>query len=206
MWFGVLLAVNMQTSFMHPPFGFALFYLRSVAAHDDYTDKVTGKRIKKVTIEQIYWGAVPFVIIQVLMVALIIAFPALVSSGLAKETKLDADKLLQQMESQPRGQTIDINAATAGSAAASEAAGEKADDPMKGLLDSMKREQDASADTGLHVRRTSRALAAAAQGQGPSHLPRLRSDRQHLVATKDPAEAGFGLPRQVVRVRASVAA
>jgi TRAP-type mannitol/chloroaromatic compound transport system permease large subunit len=142
-WFGVLLAVNMQTSFMHPPFGFALFYLRSVAAHDDYTDKVTGKRIKKVTIEEIYWGAVPFVIIQVLMVALIIAFPALVSSGLAKETKLDADKLLQQMESQPRGQTIDINAATAGSAAASEAAGEKADDPMKGLLDSMKREQDA---------------------------------------------------------------
>ena len=44
-WFGVLLAVNMQTSFMHPPFGFALFYLRSVAAHDDYKDRVTGKRI-----------------------------------------------------------------------------------------------------------------------------------------------------------------
>ena len=38
-WFGVLLAVNMQTSFMHPPFGFALFYLRSVAPHEDYTDK-----------------------------------------------------------------------------------------------------------------------------------------------------------------------
>ena len=53
-WFGVLLAVNMQTSFMHPPFGFALFYLRSVAPVDDYTDKVTKKPIKKVTIEQIY--------------------------------------------------------------------------------------------------------------------------------------------------------
>ncbi len=43
-WFGVLLAVNMQTSFMHPPFGFALFYLRSVAPSDDYDDKITGKR------------------------------------------------------------------------------------------------------------------------------------------------------------------
>ena len=42
-WFGVLLAVNMQTSFMHPPFGFALFYLRSVAPNDDYTDKITAQ-------------------------------------------------------------------------------------------------------------------------------------------------------------------
>ena len=64
-WFGVLLGVNMQTSFMHPPFGFALFYLRSVAP-------------KSVKTSEIYWGAVPFVVIQVIMVALIIAFPALV--------------------------------------------------------------------------------------------------------------------------------
>ncbi len=143
-WFGVLIAVNMQTSFMHPPFGFALFYLRSVAANEDYTDKITGRRIKKITIEQIYWGAVPFVCIQVVMVALIIAFPGLVSSGLTKEPQLDADKLLQQlqMQDQPRGTTIDIDKATAGSAAASEAAGERDDDPMKGLLESMKREQD----------------------------------------------------------------
>ena len=42
-WFGVLLGVNMQTSFMHPPFGFALFYLRSVAARVPYLDRVTGK-------------------------------------------------------------------------------------------------------------------------------------------------------------------
>ena len=42
-WFGVLLGVNMQTSFMHPPFGFALFYLRSVAPTEDYIDKITGK-------------------------------------------------------------------------------------------------------------------------------------------------------------------
>ena len=56
-WFGVLLGVNMQTSFLHPPFGFALFYLRSVAATEDYVDRVTGKPIARVTTEQIYWGA-----------------------------------------------------------------------------------------------------------------------------------------------------
>ena len=67
-WFGVLLAVNMQTSFLHPPFGFALFFLRSVAP-------------EKVKTTSIYWGAVPFVIIQLIMVGLIIAFPGLVSYG-----------------------------------------------------------------------------------------------------------------------------
>ncbi|MDB5958929.1 MAG: C4-dicarboxylate transporter [Massilia sp.] len=65
-WFGVLLGVNMQTSFMHPPFGFALFYLRSVAP-------------KEVKTSDIYWGAIPFVLIQIIMVGLIIAFPRLVS-------------------------------------------------------------------------------------------------------------------------------
>jgi TRAP-type mannitol/chloroaromatic compound transport system permease large subunit len=68
-WFGVLLAINMQTSFMHPPFGFALFYLRSVAPAKEYVDKVTKKMIKPVTTMQIYWGAVPFVCIQMIMVA-----------------------------------------------------------------------------------------------------------------------------------------
>jgi TRAP-type mannitol/chloroaromatic compound transport system permease large subunit len=74
-WFGVLLGVNMQTSFMHPPFGFALFYLRSVAPTNDYIDKVTGKRTAPVTTAQIYWGAIPFVVIQLIMVGLLIAFP-----------------------------------------------------------------------------------------------------------------------------------
>jgi TRAP-type mannitol/chloroaromatic compound transport system permease large subunit len=78
-WFGVLLSVNMQTSFMHPPFGFALFYLRSVAPAKPFRDVVTNKITEPVTTGQIYWGAVPFVIIQVLMVTLIIAFPDLVS-------------------------------------------------------------------------------------------------------------------------------
>jgi TRAP-type mannitol/chloroaromatic compound transport system permease large subunit len=74
-WFGVLLGVNMQTSFMHPPFGFALFYLRSVAPARDYIDKVTSRRMAPVTTGQIYWGAIPFVIIQLVMVGLLIVFP-----------------------------------------------------------------------------------------------------------------------------------
>jgi len=93
-WFGVLLAVNMQTSFMHPPFGFALFYLRSVAPAQDFADAVTGARIARVTTGQIYWGAVPFVLIQLLMVALVSAFPELVTWGLDAGTGIDPDDVL----------------------------------------------------------------------------------------------------------------
>ena len=92
-WFGVLLGVNMQTSFMHPPFGFALFYLRSVAPAKDYIDKLTGKLTPRVTTGQIYWGAVPFVVIQCIMVALIIAFPGIVTGGLAKKAVIDTNKI-----------------------------------------------------------------------------------------------------------------
>ena len=92
-WFGVLLAVNMQTSFMHPPFGFALFYLRSVAPTDDYKDRVTGQMTAKVTTGQIYWGSVPFVVIQIVMVGLIIAFPNLVSGGLSKKAEVDTSNV-----------------------------------------------------------------------------------------------------------------
>jgi tripartite ATP-independent transporter DctM subunit len=92
-WLGVLYGVNMQTSFMHPPFGFALFYLRSVAPTKDYTDRPTGKAIARVTTGQIYWGAVPFVLIQIIMVSLIIAFPRLVSGGLAKKEAVDINKI-----------------------------------------------------------------------------------------------------------------
>ncbi len=77
-WFGVLLGINMQTSFMHPPFGFALFYLRSVAPRQPYKDRVTGAKLAPVTTGQIYWGAVPFVAIQLVMVALAITFPAMI--------------------------------------------------------------------------------------------------------------------------------
>ncbi len=77
-WFGVILAVNMQTSFMHPPFGFALFFLRSVAPRGPYTDKLTGARLAGVTTGQIYWGATPFVVIQVVMIGITITFPGMV--------------------------------------------------------------------------------------------------------------------------------
>ena len=77
-WFGVMLAVNIQTSFMHPPFGFALYYLRSVAPKDAFVDKLTGKITAGISTAQIYWGAVPFLIIQCVVVALVIAFPGLV--------------------------------------------------------------------------------------------------------------------------------
>ena len=77
-WLGVLLAVNMQTSFMHPPFGFSLFYLRSVAPSKAYEDRVTRKRIEPVTTVQIYWGAVPFLAMQLVMVGVVLAFPQLV--------------------------------------------------------------------------------------------------------------------------------
>jgi tripartite ATP-independent transporter DctM subunit len=70
-WFGVMLCVNMQTSFMHPPFGFALFYLRGVAP-------------KEVKSGDIYWGALPWVVLQLVMVVLVMAFPAMVTTFLDK--------------------------------------------------------------------------------------------------------------------------
>jgi len=100
-WFGVLLAVNMQTSFMHPPFGFALFYLRSVAPIKQYVDKLTRKPIAPVTTMQIYWGAVPFVLIQVVMVGLIIAFPGIVAHD--KAEKIDLDKVKIEMPTDSPG-------------------------------------------------------------------------------------------------------
>jgi hypothetical protein len=89
-WFGILLAVNMQTSFMHPPFGFALFYLRSVAP-------------ASVKTTDIYWGAIPFVCIQIVMVGILIAFPQLVTFGLDKEVKVDLDSVEIEMPSSSYG-------------------------------------------------------------------------------------------------------
>jgi len=97
-WFGVMLGVNMQTSFMHPPFGFALFYLRSVAPREPYTDKVSGKLTDPVTTGQIYWGAVPFVIIQCIGVALVIAFPSLVMHYKGVASTIDPSKVKIEIE------------------------------------------------------------------------------------------------------------
>ncbi len=92
-WFGVILGVNMQTSFMHPPFGFALFYLRSVAPREPYLDRITGKRTDGITTGQIYWGAMPFVVLQIIMVLLVIFFPAMVMHYKGTGVTVDPNKV-----------------------------------------------------------------------------------------------------------------
>ncbi|MGH6639466.1 MAG: TRAP transporter large permease [Polaromonas sp.] len=137
-WFGVLLAVNMQTSFMHPPFGFALFYLRSVAPMKEYTDRITGKAIQPVSTMQIYWGAVPFVVIQVVMVALIIFFPGIVSSGLDKTEKVDLDKVQIQMDADfNKTETPEAAMPEAGASAPVGEVAPADNDPMKAMQESL---------------------------------------------------------------------
>lgn len=92
-WFGVMIAINMQTSFLTPPFGFALFYLRSVAPVSAFIDRVTGKRIEPVKTTQIYRGSLPFVLIQLFVLALIIIFPQLVTGNLDAAVKVDLDTI-----------------------------------------------------------------------------------------------------------------
>jgi TRAP-type mannitol/chloroaromatic compound transport system permease large subunit len=90
-WFGVMLCVNMQTSFMHPPFGFALFYLRGVAP-------------KEVKSSDIYWGAIPWVGLQLVMVALVITFPLTVTWILEAPKNIDLNKVkieIPQIEPAP---------------------------------------------------------------------------------------------------------
>jgi tripartite ATP-independent transporter DctM subunit len=90
-WFGVMLCVNMQTSFLHPPFGFALFYLRGVAP-------------REVKSSDIYWGAMPWIGLQAIMVVLVIAFPSTVTVLLDAPSKLDMDKVrieIPEMEPLP---------------------------------------------------------------------------------------------------------
>ncbi|MEW6639456.1 MAG: TRAP transporter large permease subunit [Pseudomonadota bacterium] len=78
-WFGVLLCVNMQTSFMHPPFGFALFYLRGIAPPE-------------VKSSDIYWGAIPWVFMQIILVVVVIGWPESVTYWLDK-TVIDTSKV-----------------------------------------------------------------------------------------------------------------
>jgi GntP family gluconate:H+ symporter len=139
-WFGVLLGVNMQTSFMHPPFGFALFFLRSVAPAKEYTDKVTKQTIQPVTTMQIYWGAVPYVFIQIIMVGLIIAFPGIVSSGLDKKEVIDLDKVVLEVQADAPTPAISAPVAADGMPVPTE---DKAaeDDPMKAMQQSMEKDK-----------------------------------------------------------------
>jgi TRAP-type mannitol/chloroaromatic compound transport system permease large subunit len=77
-WFGIILGINLQTSFLTPPFGFSLFYLRSVAPEGQWKDKVTGELREGIKTMDIYRGVVPFIIIQFLAIMTVIAFPGLV--------------------------------------------------------------------------------------------------------------------------------
>jgi TRAP-type mannitol/chloroaromatic compound transport system permease large subunit len=138
-WFGVIIAMNLQTSFLTPPFGFALFYLRSVAAKKDYKDRVTGEMIPAVTTAQIYKGSIAFIILQLMMVTAVVLYPELVSGNLAKnETVIDADKAFEQMQKDTDAK--DAAAAPGPAASAGGAAEAEADDPMKGLLDAVKQD------------------------------------------------------------------
>ncbi|MCM2288901.1 MAG: TRAP transporter large permease subunit [Sulfuritalea sp.] len=134
-WFGILMAVNMQTSFMHPPFGFALFYLRSVAPHNEYIDRLTKKAIAPVTTAQIYWGAVPFVIIQIIMVGLIIAFPQLVT-GSVEAPRTDTQNI--QLEAPPAAEPeVAADGKEETEEAKAEREKEEEDDPAKALQQSI---------------------------------------------------------------------
>jgi len=152
-WFGVIVAMNLQTSFLTPPFGFALFYLRSVAPKKDYKDRVTGKTIPAVTTAQIYKGSIAFIILQLIMVGVIIAKPELVIGGLTQTQKLDDASVLEQLENMGGRDSAEPAAPMpqdAGSAPstsdplappAEPAAAASEYDPMKGLLEAVKEDK-----------------------------------------------------------------
>ncbi|MEW6165250.1 MAG: TRAP transporter large permease subunit [Pseudomonadota bacterium] len=100
-WFGVLVAMNLQTSFLTPPFGFALFYLRSVATRTSYADATHGRIIQPVTTPQIYKGSIAFIVLQLFMVGVIITNPQLVLGNIEEKKALDADAI--QLEFEPSG-------------------------------------------------------------------------------------------------------
>jgi len=97
-WFGVIIAMNLQTSFLTPPFGFALFYLRSVAAKFDYKDRVTGQTIRAVSTNEIYKGSIAFIVLQLIMVVAIMTFPSLVVGNMAKDKGLSDAAVMEQLQ------------------------------------------------------------------------------------------------------------
>ena len=142
-WFGVVLAMNLQTSFLTPPFGFALFYLRSVAAKADYKDRITGENIPAVTTAQIYKGSIAFICLQVIMVAAVIAFPGMVTDGIGNAVQIDADKALESMGMPAREAPAPMPGMDAGASApgaAAPSATENNEDPMKALLESVNKD------------------------------------------------------------------
>ncbi len=151
-WFGVIIAMNLQTSFLTPPFGFALFYLRSVAAKSDYVDRITGKRILAVTTGQIYKGSVAFIILQLVMVVVVMAYPNLVLDNLDKPATESPAKLELKTEDPAPEPKLDDDPAKSLNAPQKlentppdvepERKKEKQTDPLKAALDANKVEDD----------------------------------------------------------------
>ncbi|MDZ7936859.1 MAG: TRAP transporter large permease subunit [Rhodoferax sp.] len=150
-WFGVIIAMNLQTSFLTPPFGFALFYLRSVAAKFDYKDRVTGKTIPAVKTTEIYKGSIAFIVLQLIMLTAVIAFPVLVTGGIEKTKSLSAEQIMEELQMPSVRYANDpaaaLEAAQEASGGAADDAvpvpeGEEADadDPMKAMLDAVQDE------------------------------------------------------------------
>lgn len=134
-WFGVIIAMNLQTSFLTPPFGFALFYLRSVAPKNDYKDRVTGALIPSVKTIEIYKGSIAFIGLQLLMVAAVIIYPGLVTGGMEEGTKLDANEVMQQLESSSNaGEPGPDDALKANASAEDENSQKSDDDALKALM------------------------------------------------------------------------
>ncbi len=106
-WFGIMIAINLQTSFLTPPFGFALFYLRSVAPIKGYTDVITRRHVEGIRTTDIYRGSLAFVVIQLTLLGLLIAFPELVTHGADTATEVDPDTI--QFDSEPGGWSDDID-------------------------------------------------------------------------------------------------
>ena len=138
-WFGVILAMNLQTSFLTPPFGFALFYLRSVAPNKDYTDRITKRMIPAVTTAQIYKGSIAFIVLQLIMVAAVVLNPGLVSGNIDKGPNIDAEDALQQLRDAGRT-AIEERQGDAAAPGADPSVPAQEEDPMKRLLEELKDE------------------------------------------------------------------
>ncbi len=117
-WFGVLLCVNLQTSFMHPPFGFALFYLRGIA-DTLFKEKRIPEAVKS---NDIYLGAIPWVIMQLILVVVVIFVPQTVTMFLDKEIVVDVDKVKIEMPADIEAANKSPVGATGGTAAENAAA------------------------------------------------------------------------------------
>lgn len=90
-WFGVILGINLQTSFLTPPFGFSLFFLRSIAPSSAWVDKVTGHSMAGVKTTEIYRGVLPYIVIQFAIILVVIAFPGLVTTYKSSHTTVNPD-------------------------------------------------------------------------------------------------------------------